>query len=125
MDRSLLLGVWRTMLRLPRPVWQNQVAQNARAMANGQEFLSGDVARVRNYVVVELPRAGAPLSPQRIAANLDLPVERVVSILAELEKGMTFLYRDEQGCVAWAYPVTVERTPHRVRFSSGEQLYAA
>jgi hypothetical protein len=125
MDRSLLLGVWRYMLRLPRPVWQNQITQNARRMSSGLEFLSAEVARVRNYVVLELPRAGAPLSPERIAAGVDLPVERVVQILDDLEARMTFLYRDAQGCVAWAYPVTVEHTPHRVSFSSGEQLYAA
>jgi hypothetical protein len=38
---------------------------------------------------------------------------------------MTFLFRNEQGAVAWAYPVTVDRTPHYVTFSTGEQVYAA
>jgi hypothetical protein len=38
---------------------------------------------------------------------------------------MTFLFRNEQGSVTWAYPVTVDQTPHRVTFSSGEQVYAA
>jgi hypothetical protein len=35
------------------------------------------------------------------------------------------LWRDEGGSVAWAYPVTVERTPHLIHFSSGERLYGA
>jgi hypothetical protein len=38
---------------------------------------------------------------------------------------MTFLFRNEEGAVTWAYPVTVERTPHRVSLSTGEQVYAA
>jgi hypothetical protein len=38
---------------------------------------------------------------------------------------MTFLYRGGGESVTWAYPVTVDRTPHRVAFSSGEQTYAA
>jgi len=38
---------------------------------------------------------------------------------------MTFLYRNVAGNVVWAYPVTVEQTPHRVIFNTGESIYAA
>jgi hypothetical protein len=38
---------------------------------------------------------------------------------------MTFVFRNGQGAVVWAYPVTVERTPHHLVFGSGEQVYAA
>ena len=38
---------------------------------------------------------------------------------------MTFLFRNPAGDVTWAYPVTVDQTPHQVTFSSGEKLYAA
>jgi hypothetical protein len=60
-----------------------------------------------------------------ISKNLNIEPERVVSILEELEKNLTFLYRNEQGAVIWAYPVTIEKTPHRITFSTGEQIYAA
>ena len=80
---------------------------------------------VRNFVVRELPNAGEPLSPEFIAQELDLPVSRVVLILEELEKHLTFLFRNKQGAVTWAYPVTVDRTPHHVTFNTGEQIYAA
>ena len=43
----------------------------------------------------------------------------------DLEKHLTFLFRNAAGAVTWAYPVTVEQTPHRIVLSSGEQLYAA
>jgi hypothetical protein len=42
-----------------------------------------------------------------------------------MDKHMTFVCRNAQGAVVWAYPVTVERTPHHVTFSTGERLYAA
>jgi hypothetical protein len=125
MDRALLLGVWRYLVRLPRPVWQGEVAKSAQGGLRGVESLSEEARGVRNFVVLELPRAGAPLSPERIAQGVGLPVEQVVSILGDLERGMTYLYRNDQGHVSWAYPVTVDPTPHRVTFSSGEQLYAA
>ena len=79
----------------------------------------------RNFVVRELPNAGEPLSPEFIAQELDLPVSRVNLILEELEKHLTFLFRNKQGAVTWAYPVTVDRTPHHVTFNTGEQIYAA
>ena len=80
---------------------------------------------VRDFAVRELPNAGEPLAPVVIASRLDLPVARVQSILDDLEKNMTFICRNPQGAVAWAYPVTVETTPHHVSFSTGEQLDSA
>ena len=56
---------------------------------------------------------------------MDLPQNRVVDILVDLEARMTFLFRDEQGSVEWAYPVTAAQTPHRTEFTSGERTNAA
>jgi hypothetical protein len=46
-------------------------------------------------------------------------------MLQDLERRLTFLWRNSDGQVIWAYPVTVETTPHAVTFHTGEQLYAA
>ena len=120
MDESVLLGRGRLMLPLPRPVWQRHVQGGGRP-----DFMSGDHQRVRNYAVRELPRIATPLPPEMIAQALDLPLARVVEVLDDLERHMTFLFRNDQGAVVWAYPVTVERTPHHITFDSGEQVYAA
>jgi hypothetical protein len=80
---------------------------------------------VRDFAVRGLPRAGKPLSPEQIGQALGLPIARVVALLDELEKGMTFLFRNEEGAVTWAYPVTVDPTAHHVNFSTGERVYAA
>jgi hypothetical protein len=66
-----------------------------------------------------------PIEPEFIAEKLNLPLERVKVLLEELERKLFFLVRNEAGAVAWAYPVTVERTPHRLDFNSGERLYGA
>ncbi len=89
------------------------------------DFMTEAHHRVRNFVVAELPRAGKALPPAAIAAQLDLPQEQVARILDDLEKHLVFLFRNPAGEVAWAYPVTVDPTPHRVTFSSGEKIYAA
>jgi len=72
-----------------------------------------------------LPRYGRPLPPDVVAQELALTPARVTAILDDLEKHLTFVYRDDKGQVIWAYPVTVEKTPHAIAFDSGEQLYAA
>jgi hypothetical protein len=120
MDENVLLGVGRRMLPLPPLVWQRHAHGTARL-----DFMSEDHHRVRNLVVLQLPHEGKPLTPDWIAQALQLPRPRVVAILDDLEQHMTFVFRNEQGAVTWAYPVTVEPTPHRVTFSTGEQVYAA
>ncbi len=87
--------------------------------------MKGEHHKVRDFVVRELPRLARPIPPETIAQSLDMDLQKVVSILNELEKNLTFLFRNEQGAVSWAYPVTVDKTPHRIKFSSGEQIYAA
>ena len=125
MNKRLLLGLGRLMLPIPRSIWQRQVAQSEQGGHSSLGFMTEEHHRVRDFAVIELPRAGAPLSPELIAERFHLSVERVNVILDELEKHMTFLFRNEHGGVTWAYPVTVEHTPHRVTFSTGERVYAA
>jgi len=125
MNKSLLCGIWRLLVRIPRLIWQAEVTHNTHEGHDRISFMGLDHHRVRDFVVLELPRSQAAITPEQIAERLAIPIERVRVILDELEKGMTFLFRDERGSVAWAYPVTVEPTPHRITFSSGEKIYAA
>jgi hypothetical protein len=125
MNKSLLLGFGRFLLRIPRPIWQQEVTRGARAGEKSLAFMTADHHKIRDYVVREMPRIGEPIPPEMIAQSLGMELERVVSILDVLEENLTFLYRNEDGAVIWAYPVTVVPTPHRVTFSTGEQIYAA
>ena len=97
MGDQLLIDVWRYLLPIP----------------------------LRNFVVKELLRLGHPMPPEYISQALDLPQAQVIAILDDLEKHLTFLFRNPQGAVSWAYPVTVDVTPHRLSLSSGETGYAA
>ena len=112
------------MIPVPRAVWQRAVKASARKARRGLDFMSADHHRVRDFAVTELPRRGAPLAPQAIAAALDIALPRVTAILDDLEKHLLFVFRNERGEVTWAYPVTVEATPHRASFSTGEEAYS-
>jgi hypothetical protein len=120
MRKSVLLGLGRTMLPIPPAIWRRHVRAGAHL-----GFMSEDHHRVREFVVKELPRVAAPLSPGTIAERLNLPEERVTRLLDDLERHMTFLFRNDRGFVTWAYPVTAEQTPHHMSFSTGERIDAA
>jgi len=125
MANPLLKGFWKLMIPIPGPLWESRVAAARKEIRSSLGFMSDDHHAVRNLVVRDLPSHGKPIPPDLIAQKLDLPLDRVQSILDDLEQHMTFLFRNDAGHVAWAYPVTVDETPHRITFSSGETLYAA
>ncbi len=113
------------MVPMPGWLWRRHVAAGAKRLKASLGFMSEDHHRVRYFVVREIPRTGTPLSPEFISQALNLPLARLIQILDDLEQHLTFLYRNSQGDVAWAYPVTADRTPHRVKFSTGEEIGAA
>ena len=125
MRDTLLMGVWRCMIPVPSLVWHRIAASEARSTTKALQFMSKEHHAVRNYIVAQLPRGSEPLSPDAIAQGLGLQVDTVRPILDDLEKHMTFLCRYGRREVNWAYPVTVDETPHRVEFGSGEEGYAA
>lgn len=125
MPEWMMAGVWRHILRLPDQVGSRRVRQLAERAREVVGEVSPQHRAVHHFVVRELPRFGRPMPPEHIADGLDLPVATVVEILADLEARKGFLFRGDDGAVVWAYPVTAEPTPHRIRFTSGETLYAA
>lgn len=125
MGDSMLLGLLRGMLPVPGGLWRRNLAKDARRLEALLGFMSPEHHQVRNFAVLELPRRGAPLAPGQIASELGLPLTRVEAILGDLERRMFFLARDQAGEVTWAYPVTVDQTPHHLTFASGQQAYAA
>lgn len=127
MKDRIMLGLWKYMLGVPPFIMdmKKQLAREKLRYEAAMGFMTDDHRRVHHFTVRELPNAGKPLPPELIAARLGLPQEKVVLILNDLEKHMTFLFRNRQGEVTWAYPVTVDTTPHHLTFNSGEQVYAA
>ncbi len=127
MTKKIRLGIGKHIFNIP--TWlvgmEKKMAQNKARHEAAMGFMTGEHRRVHHYVVKELPKAGAPLSPDGIAAAVGIDQGRVETLLNDLEQNLTFLYRRKDGKVAWAYPVTVDETPHRLTFSTGEEVYAA
>ncbi len=125
MNEAILLGRGRQITAVPRKEWEKHLALVPEHGKTRLDFMTEAHHRVRYFVVKELPRVGEALSPEYIGQALKLSLEQTAAILDELEKNLFFLVRNEAGAVTWAFPVTVEPTPHPITFSSGEKLYAA
>jgi hypothetical protein len=113
------------MLRLPPQIGERRVVKLADRARSEVGTVSEEHRIVHHFVVRELPRTGGPLPPQVVAENLRLPLDRVIQILDDWEAKKAILFRNDQGAVVWAYPVTAAETRHRLTFKSGERLYAA
>jgi len=95
-------------------------------MQSPLSFMTRQHHAVRNFVVMQMPlNHGHPIRPAKIADSLNLKLDQVVDLLDDLERHLFFLVRDGRGNVSWAFPVTSDRTPHRLLFSTGQHIYAA
>ena len=125
MSDVLLVGKGHDILDTSAEEWKQSLLNEAHHINAHLKFMSPKHHNVRNFVVRELPSIGKPITPEKISVELQISVDRVSTILDDLEKNLTFLFRNEAGEVVWAYPVTVEKTPHYLTFSTGENIYAA
>ena len=124
MRDAILLGLGRWMIPIPAMVWRRVMRANARKARHSLAFMTPDHHRVRDFAVDRLLRTGTPLAPDEIARSLALSPQRTGEILDELERHLTFLFRSAGPDVTWAYPVTVDKTPHRAVASTGEEAYS-
>lgn len=125
MIEQILIGKGEAIHPMPRPDWERELREYLEQPNDRLDFMTEDHHRIRRMAVVDLARVGAPLAPEHFVERLDLDRERVVEILDDLERNLFFLVRNEERAVSWAYPVTVDRTPHRLTFSTGERLHGA
>lgn len=126
MEDTVLIGRGEQLSRIPFSDFQAELAGAPRFFSTRLAFMTREHHLIRNFAVSELPRNyGRPLPPAEISRRLQLPPAKVSEVLEDLERNLFFLVRNDAGEVTWAYPVSVEQTPNRVRFSTGEQVYAA
>jgi len=125
--KRVLLGFKRHMLPIPWWLFRRALArESARTRRSiGGATLSDEERRIHHFVVRELPRLARAMPPEHVADRLGLDLGRVIDVFDALERRLVYLFRPRGRDVEWAYPVTVEQTPHHMAFSSGERLYAA
>ena len=125
MRETILVGRGGQLMHIPRQAWEQHLATVPQVQKARLHFMTTVHHCVRNFVVKMLPRLATAITPADIAQHVGLPLDEVQVALEELEAQLFFLVRNDRGAVSWAFPVTVDPTPHRLIFHTGEQLYAA
>ena len=124
MFETVLLGIGKRMIPVPEAIFRSMLKRDVKKLAS-RPALEPDQRRVQHFAVREIPRRRRAIAPEVFAAELDLPIEEILQILDELERRMTFVCRRGGEDVSWAYPVTSDETPHRVRIDGGAAFSAA
>jgi hypothetical protein len=109
----------------PRSEWIEALLNIEKKGDPRTAFLKDNHRKVRYYLVEYLPKIGKPISSISISEELNIPLSEVECILDELLKNTIFILRDGNGDVTWAFPVTIDKTPHRFTFNTGEVAYGA
>lgn len=126
MKDVILVGRQDKILEVPSEKWLEHLEHTRQHPSGRLDFMTPEHRVVRNFAVSELPRNyGLPLKAEDIAQRLSLSLATVKSILNDLQENQFFLVLNPAGEVSWAFPVTAEKTPHRLSFSTGERTYAA
>ena len=106
--------------------WKDAVVTSTAHMPGRLAFMTPAHHRIRNFAVRELPRnGGRPLAIADIATATSIPEAATRAIIAELERHLFFVVRAGEDHVSWAYPVTVDETPHWVTLGTGESIFGA
>lgn len=125
MKENVLMGKNHKFIELPREAWDQHMAQAPQDCAKIIGFMTEEHHLIRYFVVRELPRYGKPIPLELISNKLNMSLSSTAKILDDLEKNLFFLVRNKRGEVVWAFPVTADKTPHQLTFSTGEKLNAA
>jgi hypothetical protein len=124
-ENKILMGIWHKIIPFPMFMVLTETVKMAKVMKARINKSSEEKKHIHHFVVRELPNAGQPISLAFIARGLKMSVDRVSTLVDEMEKDKTFFNRYHSADINWAYPVTVDNTPHHVTFSTGEQVNAA
>ena len=125
MQENVISSTGQRFTEIPRKIWEQHVEQTSPAISKMLSFMTNSHHLIRNFVVGVLPSIGKPIPPELISEELNMSLSKTTKILDDLEKNLFFLVRNEKGEISWAFPVTVDKTPHQMTFSTGERLNAA
>lgn len=125
MSKTVLLGRDQKIIEIPETAWKQDLEQVPQHIQPRLSFMTDVQHQIRYFVVKQMAKIQKPIPPEFISDELKIGLEHVKSILEELERNLFFLVKNEHGEVVWAYPITVETTPHKIKFKSGERLFGA
>jgi hypothetical protein len=119
------IGIGRFMLPLPQALVRRDIHHTATAICRKTVDINEEERMVHRFVVTAITDTKQPVTPELIARELEMPLDRVHEIVDRLESLKVFFYRYNNIGINWAYPVTAEDQLYRMSFETGKTFYAA
>ncbi len=125
LKHKLYMGFRGFMMRIPPLLSEKGAKKGEKGAKANADCLSKEERRVHHFIVMKMAVAKAPITPELISTELNIPNETVHEIINKLENLKTFIYRSDGKGINWAYPLSLENTGFKMTTSSGEQFFAA
>lgn len=126
MSTPILVANGASLELLPEATWRAGLEdQVPPLMKDRLAFMTPEHHRIRRNAVREIVRTGNAVATDVLAELSGLDESSALEILGDLERNLLFLVRDSNGDVSSAFPVSADKTPHRLTFSTGERLHGA
>jgi hypothetical protein len=125
LKHKLYMGFSGFMMRMPPLLSDKGRKKGEKGVKANAACLSKEERRVHHFIVMKMAVVKDPITPELIAGELGILIDRVLEIIDKLESLKTFIYRDDGKGINWAYPLSLENTGFRMTASSGEQFFAA
>ena len=92
-ENKILIGVGHKIIPAPMFMLIRETARMAKNREARMGKMTEEKRRIHHFVVRELPNAGQPISLAFIAQRLEMPVDRVGTLVDEMERDKTFFNR--------------------------------
>ncbi len=125
LEGSVRVGISGITFPIPSFIIKKIVSSGIKEARKKVSRFSDLKRQIHHWVVKEIPGRKTPVLLPEIAEHFDQDITTIESIVQELEDEKTFLFRNRSEGINWAYPVTLDSTPHTVTFSSGETVNSA
>ena len=125
LKHKLYMGFRGFMMRIPPLLSEKGAKKGEKGARANADCLSKEERRVHHFIVMKMAVVKAPITPELISNELNIPNETVHEIINKLENLKTFIYRSDGKGINWAYPISLENTGFKMTASSGEQFFAA
>ena len=81
LKRRVFIGIWRFMIPVPQALIRRGISRTADAICRKTVEVSAEERKVHRFVVLALTETNEPVTPEDIAEKLDIPLERVRSMI--------------------------------------------
>ena len=125
LSKKAFLSLDKWLIPIPAFMIRNDVRSSGDLICQETRVVTDLERQVQFYVVQRISDTNQPVLPEDISTDLNIPLDKVISIIEKLESLKVFFYRYNSPGINWAYPVTSDEREYKLTFDDGKKCTAA